>query len=76
MDYECVIEDYVYIFLYFIFCGNVLVGEGSWIGVGIIVIFGVKIGKWSVIGVGFVVIKDIFDCVLVVGNRCEIIKSI
>ena len=57
-------------------CGNVSVGEGTWIGAGSTIIPGVKIGKWSVIGAGSVVTKDIPDNVLAAGNRCRIIKSL
>ena len=76
VDHECVIEDYVHISPHSTLCGNVLVGEGSWIGAGTTIIPGVKIGKWSVIGAGSVVTKDIPDHVLAVGNKCKIIKSI
>ncbi|MFK1918720.1 DapH/DapD/GlmU-related protein, partial [Bacteroides fragilis] len=76
VDHECVIEDYVHISPHSTLCGNVSVGEGSWIGAGTTIIPGVKIGKWSVIGAGSVVTKDIPDHVLAVGNRCKIIKSI
>ncbi|MCM0246395.1 MULTISPECIES: acetyltransferase [Bacteroides] len=76
VDHECVIEDYVHISPHSTLCGNVSVGEGSWIGAGTTVIPGVKIGKWSVIGAGSVVTKDIPDHVLAAGNRCKIIKSI
>lgn len=55
-------------------CGNVHVGEGSWIGAGTTVLPGVKIGKWSVIGAGSVVAKDIPVGILAVGNRCKTIK--
>ena len=76
VDHECVIEDYVHISPHSTLCGNVSVGEGSWIGAGTTVIPGVKIGKWSVIGAGSVVTKDIPDHVLAAGNRCKFIKSI
>lgn len=76
VDHECVIEDYVHISPHCTLCGNVKVGEGTWIGAGSTVIPGVKIGKWSVIGAGSVVTKDIPDGVLAVGNRCKIIKQI
>jgi len=76
VDHECVIEDYVHISPHCTLCGNVKVGEGTWIGAGSTVIPGVKIGKWSIIGAGSVVTKDIPDGVLAVGNRCKIIKPI
>lgn len=76
VDHECVIDDFVHISPHSALCGNVCVGEGTWIGAGSVVIPGVKIGKWCVIGAGAVVTKDIPDRVLVVDNRCKIIKNI
>lgn len=76
VDHECVIEDFVHISPHSTLCGNVSVGEGTWIGAGSVVLPGVRIGKWSMIGAGSVVTKDIPDHVLAVGNRCKIIKNI
>lgn len=71
IDHECVIEDYVHISPHATLCGNVHVGEGSWIGAGATVIQGIKIGKWCVIGAGSVVINDIPDNTTAVGNPCK-----
>lgn len=76
VDHECIIEDYVHVSPHATLCGNVHVGEGSWIAAGSVVLPGIKIGKWSVIGAGSVVSKNIPDGVLAVGNRCKIIKKI
>lgn len=76
VDHECVIDDYVHISPHCTLCGNVQVGEGTWVGAGTTVIPGVKIGKWSIIGAGSVVTKDIPDNVLAVGNRCKVIKRL
>lgn len=76
VDHDCVIEDFVHISPHSTICGNVTVGEGTWIGAGAIIIQGVKIGKWSVVGAGSVVTKDIPDNVLAAGNRCKVIKRI
>ena len=76
VDHECVIEDYVHISPHATLCGNVHVGEGSWVAAGSVVLPGVKIGKWSVVGAGSVVAKDIPDGVLAVGNRCKVLKKI
>ena len=76
VDHECVISDYVHISPHSTLCGNVKVGEGTWIGAGTTVLPGVKIGKWSVIGAGSVVAKNIPDGGLAIGNRCKIIKNI
>ncbi len=76
IDHECVIDDFVHISPRVTLCGNIHVGEGTWIGAGTVVIPGVKIGRWSIIGAGSVVDKDIPDGVLALGNRCRIIKSL
>lgn len=76
VDHECIIDDFVHISPHSTLCGNVSVGEGSWIGAGTTVIPGVKIGKWCVVGAGSVVTKDLPDNVLAVGNRCKIVKRI
>ena len=75
-NHECMIEEYVHISPHATLCGNVHIGEGSWIGAGTTVIPGVKVGKWCIVGAGSVVTKDIPDRVLAVGNRCKIIKSL
>ena len=76
VDHECQIDDFVHISPHCTLCGNVSVGEGTWVGAGSVIIPGVKIGKWSIIGAGSVVTKDIPDGVLAVGNRCKVIKKI
>ncbi len=76
VDHECVVEDYVHLSPHTTLCGNVHVGEGTWIGAGSIVIPGIRIGAWSIVGAGSVVTKDIPEHVLAVGNRCRIIKKI
>ena len=76
IDHECVIDDFVHISPRVTLCGNVHVGEGTWIGAGTVVIPGVKIGKWTVIGAGSGGAKGIPDGVLALGNRCEIVKTL
>ena len=74
IDHECVLADYVHVSPNSTLCGNVSVGEGTWIGAGSVILPGVTIGKWCTIGAGSVVAKDIPDFCLAVGNRCKIIK--
>lgn len=76
VDHECIIDNFVHISPHCTLCGNVEIGEGTWVGAGTVIIPGVKIGKWSVIGAGSVVTKNIPDNVLAVGNRCKVIKKI
>ena len=69
VDHDCIIEDFVHISPHSTLCGNVIVGEGSWIGAGSTILPGIKIGKWCIVGAGSVVAKDLPDNVLAVGNR-------
>lgn len=72
IDHECIIEDFVHVSPHATLCGNVKVGEGSWIGAGSPIIPGIKIGKWCVIGAGSVVVRDIHDGAIAYGNPCKV----
>lgn len=52
------------------------IGNGCWLGGGVIVLPGVTIGNGCVIGAGSVVTKDIPDNSLAVGNPCHVIREI
>ncbi len=52
------------------------IGNGCWLGGGVIVLPGVTIGDGSVIGAGSVVTKDIPENVVAVGNPCRVIRKI
>ena len=52
------------------------IGNGCWLGGGVIVLPGVTIGDGSVIGAGSVVTKDIPKNSLAVGNPCRLIRQI
>ena len=54
----------------------ITIGNGCWIGGGVIILPGVSIGSGSVIGAGSVVTKDIPDNSLAVGNPCRVIREI
>ena len=56
--------------------GKVIIDDGAHIGIGAIIMPGVKIGKGAIVGAGSVVIKDIPDYVVAVGIPARIIKSI
>ena len=73
IEHECIINDYVHIAPGAILCGNVTVGEGSFIGAGAVVKQGVTIGQNVIVGAGTVVIKDIVDNTKVIGNPQRII---
>ena len=52
------------------------IGNGCWLGGGVIVLPGVTIGDGCVIGAGSVVTKDIPANCLAVGNPCRVIRKI
>lgn len=52
------------------------IGNGCWLGGGVVVLPGVTIGDGSVIGAGSVVTKDIPENSLAVGNPCQVIRQI
>lgn len=54
----------------------VTIGDGCWIGGGVVILPGVTIGKGSVIGAGSVVTKDIPANCLAAGNPCRVIRAI
>ena len=54
--------------------GGIFVGDDSWIGVGVIVLDGVRIGEGAVVGAGSVVTSDIPDNAIAVGVPARVIK--
>lgn len=52
------------------------IGNGCWLGGGVIVLPGVTIGDGSVIGAGSVVTKDIPENSLALGNPCRVVQKI
>lgn len=52
------------------------IGNGCWLGGGVIVLPGVTIGNGSVIGAGSVVTKNIPENSLAVGNPCRVIRKV
>lgn len=54
----------------------VKIGNGCWIGGGVIILPGVTIGDGSVIGAGSVVTKDVPANCVAVGNPCRVIRKI
>lgn len=76
IDHDCKIHDFVHIAPHCTLCGEVEVGEGSWIGAGTTVIQCVKIGKDCLIGAGSVVVNDIPDGCLCYGNPAKVIRKL
>ena len=55
--------------------GPVSIGEGSWIGAGVIILDGVRIGCGCVVGAGSVVTKDLPDYAVAANVPCRVIRS-
>jgi acetyltransferase-like isoleucine patch superfamily enzyme len=54
--------------------GNIVIGDDAWLGVGVIVLSGVRIGKGAVIGAGSVVTHDIPDGTIAAGVPAQVVK--
>ncbi len=76
IDHDCTIHNFVHIAPHCTLCGEVEIGEGTWVGAGTTVIQGKHIGKNCFIGAGSVVVKDIPDGCLCYGNPAKVIKKI
>lgn len=75
VDHECQLADFVHLSPHATLCGNVTVGEGTWVGAAATVIQGIHIGRWCVVGAGSVITHDIPDYTLVAGNRQYVLKK-
>ncbi|MFD2203541.1 acetyltransferase [Shivajiella indica] len=69
IEHECQVSDYVHIAPGAVLCGNVFVGEGSFVGANSVVRQNVKISSDNVIGAGSVVISDIVEKGIWAGNK-------
>ena len=54
--------------------GGIHISDDAWIGVGVIVLDGVRIGKGAVIGAGSVVTRDVPDNTIVAGVPAKVIR--
>lgn len=68
IEHDCVLNDFVHVAPGAVLCGNIQVGEGSFIGANAVIKEGIRIGKNVIIGAGTVVISDIADGNKMVGN--------
>lgn len=54
----------------------IAIGDGVWLGGGVIVLPGVTIGENTVVGAGAVVTRDLPDGVVAVGNPARVIREV
>jgi maltose O-acetyltransferase len=54
----------------------VSIGDGAWLGAGVIVCPGVTIGENTVVGAGGVVVRDLPPGVLAVGNPARVVREL
>jgi len=76
VEHDCFLEDCVEIGPGTVLCGNVMVGENSWVGANSTVRQNIKIGKNCIIGAGSVVVKDVPDNSVYVGNPAKLLRKI
>jgi len=55
--------------------GPITIGDGAWLGFGVIVLAGVRIGKGAVIGAGSVVTRDVPDEAIAVGSPARVVGT-
>jgi sugar O-acyltransferase (sialic acid O-acetyltransferase NeuD family) len=73
IEHGCIIENAVHVAPGTVLCGNVSVGENTFIGANSVIKQGIKIGKNVIIGAGSVIINNVDDNLKVVGNPGRII---
>lgn len=54
--------------------GGIFIDDDAWLGVGVIVLDGVRIGKGAVVGAGSVVTQDVPDNAIAVGVPARVVK--
>ena len=54
--------------------GDIIIEDGAWLGVGVIVLSGIRIGKGGVVGAGSLVTRDIPDNAIACGVPAKVIK--
>lgn len=54
--------------------GGIIIEDDAWLGIGVIVLDGVRIGKGAVVGAGSVVVKDIPENAICFGVPARVVK--
>lgn len=75
VDHDCILHNFAQVAPGATVCGNVTIGECSYVGAGAVIKQGIHIGNHVMIGAGAVVLKNIPDNCMVFGNPAKIIKE-
>ena len=75
IDHDCVIGDFAHIAPGSSLCGQVIVGQGAFLGVGCKVIPCQEIGEWATCGAGSIIVKSIPSHSLAYGCPAKVVKS-
>lgn len=67
IDHDCVIGDYAHLAPGVHLAGNVRIDEGTFLGIGSVVIPGTTIGSWVTVAAGGVVVKNVPSQTIVMG---------
>ena len=67
IDHECIIGEYTHVACGSILCGNVRIGNDSFVGAGTTIIEGINIGNNVIIGAGSVILRNVEDNEIVYG---------
>ena len=54
----------------------IVVEDGAWVGLGAVILAGVRIGRGAIVGAGAVVSHDVPGNVLVAGNPAQVVESL
>jgi serine acetyltransferase len=75
VSHDVVLHDFVTLSPGVHIAGNVLLGDGCFVGIGANIIEKLKLGEWSTIGAGSTIIRDVLPNTTVVGVPGRPIKS-
>lgn len=75
IGHDTVLEEYVTFGPAAVCCGSAIIGKGTFIAAGAVILPKVRIGNDCIIGAGAVVTKDIGSKCLAIGNPARIIKE-
>ena len=67
IEHECRVQDFAHIGPGAVLCGNVTIGQQTFVGARAVIRQGINIGSNVIIGAGAVVVKDVADNTTVVG---------